>query len=391
MRGYAIAAIVAVCFAATGSARAALPTHRTADPGVSNQSIKLGSVIDQTGRGTVISLHILAGYKLAIDEVNAHGGINGRNIEFTALSDNYDPSQTLPQLKALVEQDGMFALLGVFGSDDVRVAAPYVEQHHIPLFDPIGGGIDIAGKKWMWQTEPDYAREGKVIAKYLATSLHAKKVAVLYQVGIGESQRDAIKRTLAKYGASMVADASYAATDNNLNGQVLRFRGANPDAVVLNGTPIPTAAFMQSAAILHFRPKDGFIANYPMGDPFWLALIGSTGEGNRVSSYADLTGKNSVAARYRKAIATYHGEAYSNYGLYGYFNATLLFQALKLTGKNLTRAGLQKVLDTDFRHYDTGFAGKINWTAGQRYGARQFKIYRIHSGKLLPITGWLTP
>jgi ABC-type branched-subunit amino acid transport system substrate-binding protein len=221
--------------------------------------------------------------------------------------------------------------------------------------------------------------------------MHAKRVAVLYQLGIGESQRDAIKQTLPKYGASLVADASYAATDTNLNGQVLRFRGANPDAVVLNGTPLPTAAFMQSAAILHFKPKDGFVANYPMGDPLWLSLIGSTGEGNRVSSYADLTGKNKTANAYKKAIATYHGEAYSNYGLYGYFNATLLFKALKLAGKRLTRAGLQKALDSDFRHYDTGFAGKINWTPKSRYGARQFKIYRIHNGALLPITGWLSP
>jgi branched-chain amino acid transport system substrate-binding protein len=386
-----MAMILALCVADAGAARAALPLRQVDEPGISSTAIKLGSVIDQTGRGTVISLHILAGYKLAIDEVNAHGGIYGRKIDFTALSDNYDPSQTLPQLKTLVEQDGVFALLGVFGSDDVRVAAPYVEKQHVPLFDPIGGGIDIADKQWMWQTEPDYAREGRVIAKYLSTSLHARKVAVLYQVGIGESQRDAIKQTLPKYGASMVADASYASTDNNLNGQVLRFRGANPDAVVLNGTPIPTAAFMQSAAILHFKPKDGFIANYPMGDPFWLALIGSTGEGNRVSSYADLTGKNAVAAAYRKAIATYHGEAYSNYGLYGYFNAGLLFKALKLAGKKLTRSGLQKALDTRFHHYDTGFAGKINWTATQRYGARQFKIYQIRNGKLVPITGWLSP
>jgi branched-chain amino acid transport system substrate-binding protein len=210
-------------------------------------------------------------------------------------------------------------------------------------------------------------------------------------VGIGEPQRDAIKQTLSRYGASMVADASYAATDNNLNGQVLRFRSAGTDAVVLNGTPIPTAAFMQDAAILHFKPKDGFIANYPMGDPFWLALIGSTGEGNRVSSYADLTGKNSVAAAYRRAIAKYHGETYSNYGLYGYFNASLLFKAIKLAGKKLTRVGLQKTLDSGFRDYDTGFAGKINWTSTQRYGARQFKIYRIHSGQLVPITDWLSP
>src|SRR5205085_12215032 len=106
--------------------------------GVSADTIKIGSVIDQTGRGTVISLHILAGYKLAITEVNDSGGIHSRKIDFNALSDNYDPGQTLTEVKQLVESNGVFALLGVFGSDDARVAAPYVEQHHVPLVDPIG-------------------------------------------------------------------------------------------------------------------------------------------------------------------------------------------------------------------------------------------------------------
>jgi hypothetical protein len=139
-------------------------------------------------------------------------------------------------------------------------------------------------------------------------------------------------------------------------------------------------------------PKYGFIANYPMGDPLWLALIGAAnGEGNHVSSYADLTGHNVVAKAYRAAIATYHGEKYSNYGLYGYFNAMLFFKALKLAGKNLTRASLQHVLDYKFRHYDTGFTGRINWTPTQHYGARQFKMYRIHNGSFVPVTGWLNP
>jgi branched-chain amino acid transport system substrate-binding protein len=383
---------LAICVAAPGRSQAAPSVRPAGDPGVSASTIKLGSVIDQTGRGTVISTHILAGYKLAIDEINAKGGINGRKIDFTALSDNYDPSQTLPQVKQLVESDGVFALLGVFGSDDARVAVPYTEQHHVPLFDPVGGGVDITGKHWVWQTEPDYGREGQVIGRYAAQTLHAKRVAILYQAGIGEPQRDALRKALPKYHASLVDAESYQATDSNLNGQVLRLRGANPDVIVLNGTPTPTAAFMQYARLLGYRPKDGFIANYPMGDPLWISLVNaSAAEGVLVSSYADLTGKNAEARAYRKAIARYHGEAYSNYGLYGYFNAGLLIRALKLTGKHPTRTGLQKVLDTRFRHLDTGFAGTITWTPKQRFGARQFKIYRIHNGAFVPVTGWLKP
>lgn len=374
--------------AGTSASPLAVPA---AAPGVTRGSIKLGGVIDQTGRGTIISRPILGGYNLAIAEINARGGIRGRKVDYVALSDNYDPSKTLPLVRQLVDSDRVFAMLGVFGSDDSNVAAPYLESRGVPFFDPIGGGVNVRGKAWIWQTEPDYVREGKVIASYVVRAVRARRVGLLYQTGIGEAQRDAIKQTLSRLGASLVATESYQSTDSNLSAQVIAMRSAGPDIVILTGTPTPTAAFLQYARLLGYRPKDGFLANYPMGDPLWLALIGSNGEGNLVSSYADLTGKNRVAAAYRRAIARYRGEAYSNYGLYGYFNATLLFRALSLAGKSLTRARLRRVLDTRFRRYDTGFTGRLDWTAKQHYGSREFKIYRIRSGKFVPVTGWLKP
>jgi branched-chain amino acid transport system substrate-binding protein len=361
------------------------------DPGISSHVIKLGGVLDQTGRGTLVSLKILHGYELAIREINAQGGINGRKISYTAGSDNYDPSQTLQQVKKIVEADNVFAVMGVFGSDDSNVAAPYLENHHVPFFDPIGGGAASEHKRWVWQTEPDYGREGQVIAKYAVTALHARRIAVLYQVGVGERQVAAIKKAVGTYHVSFVGDTSYQATDSNFSGQALRLSSLNPDLVVLNGTPTPTSLFLQYARQAGLQPKYGFFANYPMGDPLWIALTRSNSEGSHVSSYADLTGKNRVARAYRRAIARYGGERYSNYGLYGYFNAGLLFRALKLCGRKLSRARLQYVLDHNFRKYNTGLTGRLDWTATQRYGARQFKIYRIQHGQFKPVTGWVHP
>jgi branched-chain amino acid transport system substrate-binding protein len=361
------------------------------DPGINSHSIKLGGVLDQTGRGTIVSLRILHGYELAIHEINAHGGINGRKITYIAGSDNYDPSQTLQQVKKIVEGDNVFAVLGVFGSDESNVAAPYLEKRQVPFFDPIGGGAASQTKHWVWQTEPDYAREGQVIAKYAASALHAKRIAMLYQVGVGERQVAAIKKTVGKYHASFVGDTSYQATDSNFSGQALRLGSLSPDLVVLNGTPTPTSLFLQYARQAGLQPKYGFFANYPMGDPLWIVLTRSNSEGSHVSSYADLTGKNRVARAYRRAIARYGGERYSNYGLYGYFNAGLFFRALKLSGRRLSRARLQYVLDHDFRPYNTGLTGRLDWTPTQRYGARQFKIYRIQRGQFRPVTGWMNP
>jgi ABC-type branched-subunit amino acid transport system substrate-binding protein len=390
MRRIGLIFLVAVILGAT-DAWAAAPAAPSREPGVTASSIKIGGILDQTGHGTLVSKPILAGYDLAITEANATGGINGRKIDYSAANDNYDPSQTLSKAKDLVEGQNVFAILGIFGSDDAAVAAPYLQRQQVPFFDPIGGGVNLGNDPWIWQTEPDYGREGRVIARYAATTLHAKRVAVVYQVGVGEKQVAAIRATLPRFHAAMVGTASYNSTDSNLQGQVIRIRSDNPDLVVLNGTPTPTAAFLQYARLLNFSPKDGYIANYPMSDPLWLALTGANSEGDYVCSYADLTGNNGVAKKYRAAITKYNGEAYSNYGLYGYFNASLFLKALKLVGKNLTRKRLQQVLDTKFRHYKTGFTGNLNWTPTQHYGARQFKMYKIHNHQFVPVTGWLNP
>jgi branched-chain amino acid transport system substrate-binding protein len=358
---------------------------------VTAHTITLGGVLDQTNVGSVVARPILGGYELAVKQVNATGGINGRTISYTALNDNEEPSQTLSQIKQLVESDGVFAILGVFGTPSSEAAAPYLNERHIPLFDPIGGVPGIKRKPWIWATEPDLALEGKVMANYVATTLHATRVAMLYQVGFGEQQLAAVRLRLPRYGASLVAQASFAPTDSNLSGQVLRLRAANPDMVIVNGAPPAAAAFVQYARLLNFKPKDGFMFDYPKGDPLWLTLVGASADGSYLCTYADLTGHNAWARAYSRAIATYHGDSYSNYGGYGYFNAMLFFRALRLAGKHLTRSGLQHALDTQFRDYRTGFSGEINWTPTQHYGSRQFKIYRIRHARFVPLSGWLSP
>ena len=188
---------------------------------------------------------------------------------------------------------------------------------------------------------------------------------------------------------------SYASTAVDMSAQVSQVQGYNPDIVVLLGTPLPTSIFVKQAAAIGYSPKHGYFANYPEGDPGWLTLTKPYANGSLVSSYADLTGHNPVAKAYRAALARYGkhrkyaGYGYSNYGLYGYFNGTLMLRALKLAGPNPTRVRLQTVFNTKFRKYKSGFTGVLNWTPTYRYGVTQFKVYKIHGSQFKPITGWL--
>jgi branched-chain amino acid transport system substrate-binding protein len=355
--------------------------------GISAHVIKLGGIYAKLGPASAIAVPILKGYELAFKEVDARGGVYGRKIQYVTENDNYDPSQTLPQARRLVQEVGVFAMVGLFGSDDSNQALPYLESQHIPFFDPIGGGADVKGKHWVWQTEPSYAREGIVMARYMAKKLHVHRVAVLYQVGVNEPEVAAIKSHLAPYHA-MVLAVPYKATDLDMSSELTRVRQFNPDIVVLTGTLVPTSLFVRDAAATGYKPSLGYFANYPLGDPSWVALTSGAAEGSLVSSYADLTGKNATARAYRAALKRFGG-TYSNYGLYGYFNATLFLRALRLAGKNPTRIGLQHVLDTKFRHYKPDLTGELNWTPTYHYGVTQFKIYRIHGTSFVPVTGWL--
>src|SRR5947209_1296314 len=117
--------------------------------GVSAHSIKVGGIFAKLQAGSAVALPILGGYELGFKEANAHGGVIGRKIDYVTENDNYDPQQTLPAAKRLVQNAGVFAFAGVFGSDDSNQALPYLESQQIPFFDPIGGGADVKGKHWV--------------------------------------------------------------------------------------------------------------------------------------------------------------------------------------------------------------------------------------------------
>jgi branched-chain amino acid transport system substrate-binding protein len=388
-RGARLALVAtALLFVCSSPIAAYAAVHQSPSP------IQIGGDFPMTGSVSPISLQILAGYKLAFSQVNATGGVKGASINYTTVDDGYNPSQTVPKIKQLVESDHVLAIAGIFGSDESNQAVSYLKTKKVPFFDPIGGGADVAGDPWIWQTEPSYAQEGTIMGHYIAKTLKVKKVAVIYQQGVNEPEIATLKKW---FTSSNFVDYSYAstATDVDLAPYVTDVINFNPQMVILLGTLIPTADFVKDATANGFKPSKGWFANYPQGDPTWLALTAACSclQGSHVSSYADLTGHNPVAKAYAAAIKKYDpSQTNTNYGLYGYFNGTLLSRALKFAVKKgpLTADRLQTAFNTDFRNYKSGFTGVLNWTPSYRYGVKQFKIYKIKGSQFIPVTGWIS-
>lgn len=360
-------------------------------PGVTNDTITIGAVLDTTGPIKVICAPILAGDQLYFNKINAAGGIHGRKIKFVQVSDSGDPTRTKDAVRRLVEQENVFSIFQVCGSGAANVAESYTGPKGIPLVDPIGGGAkfaDAQGKAlpWVWMTQPNYGDEGTVIGKYAAQTIKAKNVALLYEDDVlGLQQKTTLSASLESNGAKLVASQGYKATQTDFTSTVQTLKAANPDLIVLNGLPGPTAKFVATATQQGYRPHLGYLANYPMADNSWPKVLGSAAEGIYISGYT--SSDTPVAKEYLQATAS--DQIFSAYKFYGYFNAKLFTDALNKAGQNLTRESLQTALNTGFVNYDTGFGPTITWTADKHGGVSDFMFFQVKNGKLTPVSSFI--
>ncbi|MBE3560358.1 MAG: ABC transporter substrate-binding protein [Ktedonobacteraceae bacterium] len=360
-------------------------------PGVTNDTITLGAVLDTTGSIQVICAPILAGDQLYFNKINAAGGIHGRKIKLIQVSDNGDSTKTKDVVRQLVEKDNVFAIFQVCGSGNANVASSYTNPKGIPFVDPIGGGAkfkDDQGKTlpWVWMTQPNYGDEGHVIGYYVTNTLKAKSVALLYEDDVlGLQQKTTLNESLQKYGGQMVTSLGYKATQSDFTAAVQTMKAANPDFIVLNGLPGPTAKFIAAATQQGYKPRLGYLANYPMADNSWAKALGAAGEGVYLSGYTNTD--SPVAQDYLKATSS--DPIFSAYKFYGYINAKLFADALNKAGKDLTRESLRKALDTGFVNYDTGFGPTLTWSPTQHGGVSDFIFFQIKNGQLAPVSDFI--
>ncbi|MFZ1881627.1 MAG: ABC transporter substrate-binding protein, partial [Gaiellaceae bacterium] len=171
--------LCALIVAATAGARP------TATPGVSATSISIGSSGPLTGEAAAAA-GVLQGADAYFKYANSRGGVNGRKINFKYLDDAYDPSKTVQNVRELIQQDNVFALFSIVGTNSNLAIRDFTNASGVPqVFSAAGAttfGRDYVKYPWTIGYLPPYAEEGKIYARnILATAAKTAKIAVLYQ------------------------------------------------------------------------------------------------------------------------------------------------------------------------------------------------------------------
>src|SRR6195256_5745925 len=251
----AIAALlvtIAACGGSTGT------TSQT-DVGVTSNSILLGNTIALSGPAAAYGTIANAENAYFTYINNNQGGVNGRKITFKILDDVYNPAQTVPLTKQLVEQDKVFAMFSGLGTQAQTSVRDYLNPQKVPqLFVATGATtfmLDYPQHNYTIGWQPPYQGEARIYAKDVVAKHSGAKIGVLYQNDdYGQDYLKGLTDGLGSNASMIVDKESYDVTAASTASQLATLKAKGADTLFLFTTPSFTIKSLVIVTALHWSP-----------------------------------------------------------------------------------------------------------------------------------------
>jgi branched-chain amino acid transport system substrate-binding protein len=200
----------------------------------SGAPIKLANVAELSGGGATVGNNWKNGIDLAVEEINAKGGILGHKIEVSHADSQSNPGVARAQVQKALDGEP-YVLLGPGYSGSVKVTAPLAADAGITQI--MGGDaaeLTQGGNKFLFRTSFGQQSSMPKVAKYINDDLKAKSVAIVWvNNDFGKGGRDVISKEFTRYGIKVAADLSTEAGQADFAADVSKIKAAAPDAVFI--------------------------------------------------------------------------------------------------------------------------------------------------------------
>jgi branched-chain amino acid transport system substrate-binding protein len=267
------------------------------------QTIKVGAVVPLTGRYAALGAQVRAGYEIAVQQLNAAGGltVGGKKmqIELTLLDDESDPTKTVARLETLATQ-GVVAYLGGAGSDLHAAAASIGDKNKIPYLGVAFAfhGIHKQGLRYLFSPfpkSPDLTKETFVFLDGLIPApQRPRKVALILERTDWGKEMGSLWESMAKQNNyQVVASGEYAPGAKDFSDLILKAKAAGAEAVFTLPSPPDGMTMVKQMKELDFSPKASVFIR-ASDPPVWSQNLGKDGD------YVLLSPGWHFAARYPK-------------------------------------------------------------------------------------------
>lgn len=201
--------------------------------GGEEETIKIGFMGPLTGDAATYGEPELRAVQIALDAINAKGGVNGKKIELIVEDSKCDPQAAGTSAQKLVNIDKVKVIIGGACSGETLAAAKITEGAKVILISPSASSPDVSNAgDFVFRTYPSDALAGKIAATYALKELGAKKAALLTEVtDYAQGLRKVYRETFIALGGEVVADETFNTGVTDFRTQVLKIKSQNPDVI----------------------------------------------------------------------------------------------------------------------------------------------------------------
>lgn len=248
---------------------------------IAQQSYKVGSVLSMTGPAAFLGEDMKAGMELAIDEINAKGGIDGKKIEWFFYDAESQTQKGLSATRRLLTQDGVEMIVGGGNMSGMAIAMlQLTERAKVPFISTEGSMqivTPVAERAWTFKSTVDDDQVMERLADYFAKQGIRKIGMLADSSGFGQSAVEQLRQVAPKRGLEVVYE-SFNPSDTDMTPQLNKLKGADVKAIVCwTVTPAGVVAMKQAKTLgLGEIP---FIHSYGFVDKRYMDLAGDAAKG----------------------------------------------------------------------------------------------------------------
>ncbi len=207
--------------------------------GADANTIKIGGLFELTGAVANYGTSGQKGTQLAVEQLNAKGGVNGKKLELVSADNKSEPSEAGNQATKLITKDKVSVIVGPYTSGSTAAATPVVTGSKVPLITPSATAMSITVDE-KGNVRPYIFRacftdpfQGKVMATFAADALHLKKIAIFNDSSSDYSKGLAgvFSTTFKEKGGEIVAQEAFLAKDQDFKSTLTKLKHTNPDAL----------------------------------------------------------------------------------------------------------------------------------------------------------------
>ncbi len=296
-------------------------------------AIKIGVISSLTGSVSTYGQSVRNAVTMAVEDINAAGGINGRQISLIILDDKGDGTEAAQAARRLVDRENVALILGPVITPAVMAVAPICQAAGVPMLTPTGTGDQITSVgDYIFRGAYKDSFQGRVMAQFAIEYLGLKEAAIIYDVANDYSVglRTAFKTTFEELGGKIVAEESYSTGDTDFSAQLTSLAMRNPEALFIPDYYSTAGPILMQARLMGM---DAVMLGVDGWDsPDLSALAGGFEEGgyivNHYSADVDSPATQDFIARYKEAF----GQAPDALAALGYDGTLIVAKALEAAG-----------------------------------------------------------